>query len=73
MHVQNWINDELDSGYRVATVKGWFRAFRTMVQDAIEDLALPRDPTRRVRFPLADERPETNACFPINLRCSSQR
>jgi hypothetical protein len=34
MHVQNWINEELANGYRVSTVKGWFRAFRTMVQDA---------------------------------------
>jgi hypothetical protein len=51
LHVQGWINDELAKGYRISTVKGWFRAFRTMVQDAVEDLALPRDPTKRTRFP----------------------
>jgi integrase len=67
LHVQNWINQELASGYRVATVKGWFRAFRTMVQDAIEDLGLPRDPTRRIHFPPEDDREEKNALLPEQL------
>jgi integrase len=67
LHVQNWINEELARGYRVATVKGWFRTLRTMVQDAAEDLALPRDPTRRIRFPIGDEREETNALLPGQL------
>jgi integrase len=67
LHVQGWINDELTKGYRVSTVKGWFRAFRTMVQDAVEDLALPRDPTKRTHFPPEDEREETNALLPNQL------
>ena len=67
LHVQSWISVELARGYRIATVKGWFRALRTMVQDAAEDLALPRDPTRRIRFPIADEREETNALLPGQL------
>jgi len=68
MRVQEWINAELKRGYRVSTVKGWFRAFRTMVRDGMEDLALDRDPTRRVRFPVADPRPERNALQPGQLQ-----
>lgn len=67
LHVQNWINAELANGYRIATVKGWFRTVRTMVQDAVEDLALPRDPTRRIHFPFGDEREEKNALLPDQL------
>jgi hypothetical protein len=67
LHVQGWIDGELLAGYSVATVKGWFRAFRTMVQDAVEDLALPRDATRRIHFPPANEREETNALLPDQL------
>jgi integrase len=67
LHVQNWINEELEHEYRISTVKGWFRAFRTMVQDATEDLALSRDPTRRIHFPPADEREEKNALLPEQL------
>jgi integrase len=67
MQVQEWINAELQDGYRLATVKGWFRVFRTMVQDAIDDLELRRDPSRRVRFPVAQEREERNALLPEQL------
>ena len=52
MQVQEWINSELRRGYRVNTVKGWCRVFRTMIQDAIDDLELVRDPSRRIRFPI---------------------
>jgi integrase len=67
LQVQEWVNDEIRRGYRVNTVKGWFRAFRTMAQDAIEDCGLSRDPTRRIRFPVATEREETNALLPDQL------
>jgi integrase len=67
LSVQGWINDELLAGYSVATVKGWFRVFRTMVQDAVEDLTLPRDATRRIHFPPVNERAETNALLPRQL------
>jgi len=55
MQVQAWINDELSRGYRVATVKGWYRVFRTMIQDAIEDLDLKRD----LRGGSASQRPKS--------------
>ena len=67
LHIQEWINKELRTGYRASTVKGWFRAFRTMVRDAMDDLALTHDPTRRVCFPVAEERAETNALLPDQL------
>jgi hypothetical protein len=65
--VQEWINREFRRGYRVSTLKGWYRVFRTMIQDAIDDLDLDRDPSRRVRFPIADEREERNALLPEQL------
>jgi integrase len=67
IYVQDWINRELASGYRVATVKGWFRVFRTMTQDAIDCLGVAADPTRRVRFPVGDERRERNSLLPDEL------
>jgi integrase len=67
MQVQEWINAEFRRGYRIATVKGWHRVFRTMVQDAMGDLDLPRDPSRRIRFPVAPEREERNALLPQQL------
>jgi hypothetical protein len=70
MQVQGWINDELSRGYRVATVKGWYRVFRTMIQDAIDDLDLERDPSRRIRFPVTEEREERNALLPDQPRWS---
>src|SRR6185295_5231539 len=57
----------LGRGYRVNTVKGWYRVLRTMVQDAIIDLDLQRDPCRRVRFPATEEREERNALLPEQL------
>ena len=38
-----------------------------MIQDAITDLDLIRDPTRRTRFPIAEEREERNALLPEQL------
>jgi len=69
MDVQGWINFEICRGYRLDTVKGWYRVLRTMIQDAMDDLGLEHDPSRRVRFPLAavDEREETNALLPEQL------
>ena len=67
MQVQEWINRELGRGYRVNTVKGWYRVLRTMVQDAVIDLDLQRDPCRRVRFPATEEREERNALLPEQL------
>jgi len=67
MQVQEWMNAELRRGYRLATVKGWYRVFRTMVQDAMADLDLPRDPSRRIRFPAAPAREEKNALLPHQL------
>lgn len=67
IHIQDWINRELASGYRVATVKGWFRAFRTMVRDAIDCLGIAADPTRRIRFPFGEERQERNSLLPDEL------
>jgi len=67
MQVQEWINAEIHRGYRVTTVKGWYRVLRTMIRDAIDDLDLTRDACRRVRFPLAEERAETNALMPDQL------
>jgi integrase len=67
MHVQEWINRELGRGYHLTTVKGWYRVLRTMTQDAIVDLDLNRDPCRRVRFPVAEEREERNALLPDQL------
>ena len=68
MHVQNWVNWELQQGYRVATVKGWFRVFRTMTRDAMEYLDLAQDPTRRVHFPNSDGRSERNSLRVDELR-----
>jgi integrase len=72
--VQRWINDSLarthgkaQRRYAVSTVHGWFRSFRTMTRDAVAQLDLPRDPTARVTFPVADERDEANALLPEEL------
>jgi Phage integrase, N-terminal SAM-like domain len=51
MDVQAWINAELRKGYRVSAVHCFFRAFRTMVRDAIVQLELPRDPTDANHIP----------------------
>jgi integrase len=67
MQIQEWIEGELRRGYRVATVRGWFRVFRTMIQDAVANLDLDRDPSRRVRFPPTEEREERNVLLPGEL------
>ena len=67
MQVQEWINRELGRGYRLTTVKSWYRVMRTMTQDAIVDLDLSRDPCCRIRFPVAEEREERNAPLPDEL------
>jgi hypothetical protein len=49
--VQAWVNKLLRTTgpngkpYKVETVRGWFRVFRTMTRDAIVQLDLPRDCT----------------------------
>jgi integrase len=65
--VQKWIDDELREGYKVSTVKGWFRVFRTMVRDHLAVLDLPRDPTMRISFPEQDDTDERNALGPEEL------
>jgi len=65
--VQKWVDDELRLGYKVSTVKGWFRVFRTMVRDHLAALDLPRDPTLRISFPEPNEADERNALAPEEL------
>jgi integrase len=38
-----------------------------MIQDAVEDLALVRDPTKRIHFPPASDREKTNSLLPDQL------
>lgn len=40
--------------YSVQTINSWWRLLKMMLQDAVGDLGLPRDPTLRIE-PLADE------------------
>lgn len=68
LEIQEWINRELFEGYRIATVRGWFRVFRTMFQDAMADLCIACDVTRRIRFPAGEAREETNALLPDQLQ-----
>jgi integrase len=65
--VQKWIDDEFREGYKVSTVNGWFRVFRTMVRDHLAVLDLPRDPTMRISFPDPDDNDERNALGPEEL------
>ncbi len=55
MAVQEWLNGasrktnpKTRKPYDALTVFGWWRVLRTMVRDAVEQLGLPRDPTRRI-------------------------
>lgn len=69
--VQTWVDDQLSGGqtdgkgefkpWSVRTVHSWFRVFRTMTRDAMEDLELNRDPTMRVSFPEFPEAEESNS------------
>jgi integrase len=65
--VQAWIDAGLRAGRAPATVRGWFRVFRTMWRDAMEPLGLERDPTLRIQFPEEPEREEPNALDPAQL------
>lgn len=71
--VQGWVNERLAAlgpagrPYSVESVKAWFRVLRTMTRDAVIELDLPRDPTARISFPEAVERPEANALKPDEL------
>src|SRR5262249_28061115 len=70
--VQKWINESLRSKgertarYGVRTVHRWFRTFRSMTRDAVAQLDLPRDPTRRITFPQFPGT-ETNSLTPAEL------
>ncbi len=69
--VQDWVDrmiqtervtkKEKHRRYSVTSVHGWYRVFRTMTRDAMEPLGLQHDPTLRVQFPPATERPDSNA------------
>ena len=50
-----------DRTYSVQSVQGWFRVLRTMTRDALEDLRLDRDPTRRISFPETPEPEHSNS------------
>jgi integrase len=58
MAVQEWLNGasrktnpKTNKPYDAETVFGWWRVLRTFVRDAVEQLGLPRDPTRRIILP----------------------
>ena len=69
--VQAWVDESLMSvrvlrngtqrPYARNSVHAWFRVLRTMTRDAMDDLFLDRDPTRRISFPEAPEPEERNA------------
>jgi integrase len=69
LDVQRWVNEQLrGKEYRVATVRGWFSVFRTMMADAAYQLDLPRDPTKRISFPETEEPEGENALRPEQLQ-----
>ena len=69
--IQAWVDESLMSvrvlrngtqrPYARNSVHGWFRVLRTMTRDALDDLLLDRDPTRRISFPEAPDPAERNA------------
>lgn len=59
--------DSKSHRYSRHSVHVWFRVFRTMTRDAMDTLALPRDPTLRVSFPPAPERDDPNTLGPEEL------
>ena len=44
-------NPKTSKPYDAHTAFGWWKVLRTMVRDAVEQLGLPRDPTRRIILP----------------------
>ena len=73
--VQAWVDAKLvevipgrQRPYSVQSVQGWFRVLRTMTRDAVEELELRRDPTRRISFPEAREPDQANALTAEELR-----
>jgi len=69
LDVQRWVNAQLrDKAYRVTTVRGWFSVLRTIMADAVYQLDLPRDPTKRISFPEAGEPEGENAITPDKLQ-----
>ena len=75
--VQQWIDESFSSTYKTKggkkkrytrnAIHAWFRVLRAMTRDAVEALALPRDPTVRISFPDAMPREEANAIEPAEL------
>ena len=65
--VQSWANSKLDEGYKVSSVKSWFRVLTTMTRDAIAELRLPCDPTLRIRFPEEEEGAKSEGITPEEL------
>ena len=65
--VQSWANARLAEGYKVTTVKSWFRVLMTMTRDAIAELRLPCDPTLRIRFPEEEEGAKSEPVTPEEL------
>lgn len=53
--------------YGIRTVHGWYRAFRTMVRDAIDEHGLDHDPTARIKFPPMPEATEPKGITPEQL------
>jgi integrase len=58
MAVQEWLNGasrktnpKTKKPYDSHTVFGWWKVLRTMIRDAVEQLGLLRDPTRRIIVP----------------------
>lgn len=59
--VQDWVDRSLAAtwltrgkrtkSFSIDTVYGWFRVLRNMTRDALDELALERDPTLRITFP----------------------
>lgn len=65
--VQSWANARLVEGFRVTTVKSWFRVLTTMTRDAIAELQLACDPTLRIRFPEEEEGAKSEPVTPEEL------
>jgi len=71
--VQAWVNECLRkkglrrNRYAVRTVHKWYRTLRAMTRDAVVQLDLARDPMRRITFPEAPEREDSNALTPAEL------
>lgn len=63
VHVQKLVNlwmaggcrepDDPGAGHTAETIRLWYRIFRAMMRDAVDELGLPRDPSRRIHLPAA--------------------